>query len=127
MLLAFLLYVIFCRAFSASVGALSLSELIRLALWMTLLYGVVLGSAWGVSRLARLRHPQHVAFLFVAPQKSEGMAVAIIRTMFRSADDVALYCLPVVIYHTVQMLVSTPLSQALRRSVPRPGEGHQGS
>eukprot|EP00937_MAST-01D_sp_MAST-1D-sp2_P000648 g648.t1 len=60
---------------------------------------------------------RRVAFLLVAPQKTESMAVAILAALFTGSNDIGLLTLPIVTYHSVQMVVAAVLVPRCRRMV----------
>ena len=57
---------------------------------------------------------RRIAFVFVAPQKTEGMAIAILAALFGDNPNVGALTLPIVSYHTVQMLVAAILVPRVR-------------
>jgi predicted Na+-dependent transporter len=120
-ILVILFYLIFCKAFdrkhSASLSARAVAALIG---WISMVHLLVLATAWGCScvlvRYCRMQPKQQVAFMMVAPQKTEGMALAILAVIFANdKSEMAMLTLPVVVYHSVQMLVAAMLMPWLRR------------
>ena len=61
--------------------------------------------AWFISGWVTAVPQRRVAFVLVAPQKTEGMALAILASLFAD-DSIGVMSLPVVIYHSVQMFVA---------------------
>ena len=60
-------------------------------------------------------------FLLVAPQKTEGLAAALLTIMFDGSPDFSVgeLMLPIVVYHSVQMIFATALVPMLRAYVAR--------
>ena len=64
---------------------------------------------------ALTRLERRVAFLMTAPVKTSGLGVAVLGAMYGS--DAGEYTLPVVLYHTVQMIVAAVLCGPVSRRV----------
>eukprot|EP00935_MAST-01C_sp_MAST-1C-sp1_P000966 g966.t1 len=123
-ILVMLFYLIFAKAFYRKPGkktSISARGVAALVVWITALHLLLLALAWLVSRAlgahGGMTPKQRVAFILVAPQKTEGMAIAILTIIFADVGsaDMALLTLPVVVYHSVQMLVAMALLPSLRR------------
>jgi len=107
-------YLLFCKVFAGGTHGLDVGKVSLLVLFISGTHLMAVLGAWLLG--AHLPMQQRIAFLFVGPQKSEGMAVPIISAIF-AADDAGLYMLPVVIYHTVQMVLASALTAPLRNKV----------
>ena len=113
LILVAILYLLFCKAFSSSDGT-SLSTLTRLCCLVGIVHLLILGAAWAAVHLFDVTRERRVAFMFMAPQKTEAMGVAILTTIFReSADDIGTLALPIVVYHTMQMISSVAMVRYL--------------
>ena len=111
-----LFYLLFCKVLAGGAKGLSFSECTKMIAFVTILHILAFVGAWVASRPLRL--PQRIAMVFVASQKSEGMSLTILTAIFDS-DDVGLYMLPVVVYHTVQMILASVLTGHFRAMVER--------
>ena len=101
---------------TAGVDGKALAKLVG---WIAGVHVVTLGLAWLVSGLARLSPPRRIAFALVCPQKTEGMAIALIGIIFPDKANQGEMMLPIVAYHSVQMLVA-----ALPSSSDHDGDDH---
>jgi sodium/bile acid cotransporter 7 len=127
-LLVVLLWLIFSKAFGNGGGAgasASSVEVVRLFVWVVGVHLTLIATAWAVGRLSQLNPSRHIAFVLVGPQKTEGMAIALFSVIFPNPDQQAMLLLPVVAYHSIQMLIAAacvPLlrSWGIRRRTPQP-------
>jgi len=115
-MLVVVFYLLFCKVLDGGAKGLSFSECTKMIAFVTILHILAFVGAWVASRPLKL--PQRIAMVFVASQKSEGMSLTIITAIFNS-DDVGLYMLPVVVYHTVQMILASLLTGYFRAMVER--------
>ena len=80
------------------------------------------------SGLARLSPPRRIAFALVCPQKTEGMAIALIGIIFPDKANQGEMMLPIVAYHSVQMLIAALIVPLLRAwGVRRQGSAATGT
>lgn len=112
LMLVVLIYCLFSKCFKGGMHGLNLSEFVVMTIFVSAVHMVAVCCTWIAS--SPLCLPQRIALVFVAPQKSEGMAVPIIAAI-ANANDTGLYMLPVVVYHTVQMILASILTEPLRR------------
>lgn len=112
--LVFLLWLIFSKAFDRGTAGVDGKALAKLVGWIAGVHVVTLGLAWLVSGLARLSPPRRIAFALVCPQKTEGMAIALIGIIFPDKANQGEMMLPIVAYHSVQMLVAALIVPLLR-------------
>merc|ERR1712137_554735 len=84
-------------------------------LWISMVHIVFLCLAWLVGYRLDIR--RRIAVALTAPQKTEGMAIAILAIIFKGANDQGLYVLPVATYHSVQMLVAASLIPLFKRII----------
>lgn len=98
------LYLIFCSAFAQGSGVRPQS-IARLCAVIVILHLIIFTSAWYVSAVVADTRERRVAFVFTASHKTESLGVAIIATLFKHRHIGAL-TLPIVVYHTVQMIVA---------------------
>lgn len=105
------LYLIFCSAFAQGSGVRPIS-IARLCAVIIIVHLMIFASAWYVSALAADTRERRVAFVFTASHKTESLGVAIIATLFKHRQIGAL-TLPIVVYHTVQMIVAASATPKL--------------
>lgn len=114
-ILVFLLWLIFCKAFhhgdAVPVGGAALA---RLLAWVLVVHVVALALAWITGAAFRLSPPRRITLALVGPQKTEGMAIALIGIIFPSSAQQGEMMLPIVAYHSVQMLVAALVVPKLR-------------
>ena len=110
LVLIVLFWLLFSGAFAKDAGRLAPAPLARLAVWCLLVHLVLLALTGLLSW--PLSPPRRVAALLVAPQKTEGMAIAVLATI-----GVQAAILPVLLYHSLQMVVAAMLVPCLRRHV----------
>ena len=109
-----LFYFIFVKAFADSNGMLTVRSMLQLIGWVTSVHFVLLLLAWLVA--ARLPPARRVTFALVAPQKTEGLALAVLSSLFPSSPTMPIgeLVLPVIAYHTMQMVVATAVVPCIR-------------
>ena len=86
-----------------------------------LLLGLILGSAYAIGRLAGLSRGSRAAILFCGSVKSLASGAPMAKVLFPGAAT-AIVLVPVMLYHTLQLLVCASIAGALmRRRVLRDG------
>jgi len=115
-MLVTMLYLLFCKVLDGGAKGLSFLQLIQMVGFVTLLHAVAALGAWWISIPLDLK--KRITMVYVASQKSEGMSIPIISAIFDS-EDVGLYILPVVVYHTVQMILASALIGPFKGMVQR--------
>lgn len=128
-----LFYFIFAKAFHDSAGTLDAACTVRLVAWVLVMHLCFLGLADACARLARLPVRRRVAFVLVAPQKTEGLAIAVLSSLFPDSGDgtdlpLGQLALPAIAYHTIQMVVASVLVPLINTfgGVP-PDDGEAGA
>lgn len=106
-------YGIFCGAFDEGMEGVTALNLLAMIFWITFLHLSYLGLAWALTFRLPLR--QRIAFVITASQKTENMAFAILQIIF--GDSSGIFTLPVVTYHSVQMIVAAGLVGPMREWV----------
>ena len=119
LVLFLLIYLIFAHTMRdddlSQYGAINLCKLVAYVLAVHL---VIIAGAWLCA--LPLSPRRRVAFVLTAPQKTESLALAILAVIFvDSPYPQALLALPVILYHTLQMLVAALIVPLLRRWVDR--------
>ena len=117
--LLLLFYLIFCKAFGPGSEMPSPTTLLVVIGWETGVHLLLVALAWAVSY--PLAAPRRAMFVLVAPQKTEGLAAALLTIMFDGSPDFSVgeLMLPIVVYHSVQMIFATALVPMLRAYVAR--------
>mmetsp|Transcript_6146 Transcript_6146/g.16069 ORF Transcript_6146/g.16069 Transcript_6146/m.16069 type:complete len:380 (+) Transcript_6146:176-1315(+) len=112
--LVVLFYFIFVKAFADSRGLLTAVGMLKLLAWIACVHIVLLGAAWVAA--SHLLPARRVAFVLVAPQKTEGLALAVLSSLFPSSSSMPIgeLALPVIAYHSVQMVVASVVVPLLR-------------
>merc|ERR1719230_2121148 len=81
-------------------------------LWVGFLHVLFLALAWLCSW--RFGMERRIAFVFTASQKTENMAIAILDQIFPGGG---VYVLPIVTYHSIQMIVAAMICSPLNSLV----------
>ena len=117
--LLLLFYLIFCKAFGPGSEMPSPTTLLVVIGWETGVHLLLVALAWVIS--LPLAAPRRAMFVLVAPQKTEGLAAALLTIMFDGSPDFSVgeLMLPIVVYHSVQMIFATALVPMLRAYVAR--------
>jgi len=120
--LCVLFYFIFCKAFSdtESASVLTGPMLLKLLAYVSMVHLIVLLLGWLIAVACRLEPARRIAFVLVATQKTEGLAIAVLTSLAASLPgrpDVAVLSLPVILYHSIQMVVASLLVPFLRLPV----------
>ena len=115
-MLVTIFYLLFCKVLDGGTEGLSFLQCIQMVGFVTFLHVVAALGAWWISCPLDLK--KRIAMVYVASQKSEAMSIPIISAIFDS-KDVGLYILPVVAYHTVQMILASALIGPFKGMVQR--------
>eukprot|EP01059_Diplonema_ambulator_P014917 TRINITY_DN25950_c0_g1_i1.p1 TRINITY_DN25950_c0_g1~~TRINITY_DN25950_c0_g1_i1.p1 ORF type:complete len:345 (+),score=78.97 TRINITY_DN25950_c0_g1_i1:32-1066(+) len=111
-ILVLVLYYIFCEGFNAEPSNLTLVAMSSMIVWVTLVHLAAFVGAWYYSWPFSLR--RRIALMFVASQKTEGMAIAILAII---SDHSGPLIMPVVVYHSVQMAFAAAVCPNFRAYV----------
>ena len=112
-----LFLLIFAKSFKESKGVLSVRVAAKLLGWMTVTHLVILAVTWLVATTVRLSKRRRLAFVLVAPQKTEGLAIALVASISAELGPgmpLAELTLPIVSYHAIQMVVASLLVPFVR-------------
>ena len=99
------LYLMFCKAFAGG-SAVGSVALLKLAAFLIVVHLLLFLAACLVCGRVADTPEQRVAFVFTAPQKAESLGIAILTAIFPGDDDIGVICVPIVVYHTIQMIVA---------------------
>jgi len=125
-LLVFLFYMIFSKAFAHGSSSIGPLDFIKLTVWVTIIHVVTVLAAWVCA--APLLPERRVAFVLVAPQKTEAMAVAILAIVFDGSQySQGELTIPIVVYHSVQMITAALVVPCLRGWLEKHNGGSGGS
>jgi sodium/bile acid cotransporter 7 len=81
---------------------------------LLVLLGLVIAAAWLIGRLGRFDAPSRAAILFCGPVKSLVAGAPMARLLFPAATA-GLIILPIMVFHTLQLIVSAWIAGALAR------------
>jgi len=112
LIMCLMLYCMFCSAFNDGADGLNFASIFVMILWVGFLHVVFLVLAWFCSW--RFGIERRVAFVFTASQKTENMAIAILDQIFPGGG---VYVLPIVTYHSIQMIMAAVICSPLRNLV----------
>ncbi len=101
----FLVYTSFCDSVQAGVWKSGLSTLAIASVLCVLLLGVALLSTWLAGRALGFDDSDRIAALFCGSKKSLAAGVPMAGLIFGAGPRLALLLLPILIYHSLQLLV----------------------
>ena len=103
------IYGIFADSFSSQEPP---RKFLILCLVLLVIHVVIVLGAWLVSGKLTSSKEHRIAFLFTAPQKTESLGVALVSSIFNANASLTL---PIVVYHTIQMIVAAFTVPSARR------------
>ena len=114
-------HLIFCKAFGPGEMPSPTTLLVVIG-WETGVHLLLVALAWVISY--PLAAPRRAMFVLVAPQKTEGLAAALLTIMFDGSPDFSVgeLMLPIVVYHSVQMILRVGAHAPCLRCAPRRAE-----
>jgi solute carrier family 10 (sodium/bile acid cotransporter), member 7 len=120
--LIFIVYTVFCRTFERGSDS-SASDIVLMIVFQLGLLITVTVLAWFLLRVLFPREPQlRVMGLFGCMQKSVAVGVPLINAIYEDNASVGLYTMPLLIWHTLQLIVGTLLAPRLAAFVAREQE-----
>jgi len=114
-LLLLLFYMLFCEGIKKTPMEIPMVLIIRVLLWITCVHILAFLTIWAVSGALGIDIQRRIAVAIMGSQKTEGKAFAIISVLFHGSSDLGMIMLPVIAYHSIQMLVSGIVAKQLRR------------
>jgi len=108
-------YFLFCSAFDGGTHGLNAQTLIGMLAWTAIVHLSYLSLAWCLALKLGLR--RRIAFVITACQKTDAMAVPIMQNIF--PDEWGVFMLPIVGYHSIQMITAASMCGPLKRLVER--------
>lgn len=122
--LCFLFYFLFCTVFAPFGPSFDPATLAALAAFVLATHVVLLALCWAACR--DLAVQDRIAVSLMASQKTESKAAALLTVLYGDSRDLGELLLPVVAYHSVQMVVAAALAAPMRaaalRGPPKPGD-----
>ena len=113
-LLIYIIYTIFCKAFSDSTTN-SISDILLLVLFQFLLMVSVLTMAWYTLKVLYPNKPKlRVTGLFGFTHKTISIGVPLIAALYEGSPKIGIYTLPILIWHPMQLVVGTLLMPRLQ-------------
>lgn len=89
-------------------------QIVALVIFCLLLLGFILASSWAIGRGAGFDRGSRMAILFCGSVKSIASGAPMAKVIFSNAQ-LALVLAPVMLYHTLQLLVCASIAGAMRR------------
>ena len=122
-LLIFIIYTVFCTTFSDEDTALKLSDVfVTIAVQGCFMFVFHVMAWYGFKFLFPDEPTLRVMALFGATHKSIATGIPLIKSMYEDNPLVAMYVLPVLIWHPMQLVVGSFLSPTLEKFVQREHE-----
>ncbi|KAL7574494.1 hypothetical protein ACA910_015856 [Epithemia clementina (nom. ined.)] len=120
--LVFIVYTVFCTTFENGSSA-SIGDIFLMVLFVFLFLVSFMAAAWISLGILFKNHPQmRVMGLFGCTHKTVAMGVPLINAIYGSDAAVGLYTLPLLIWHTMQLVIGTFLAPRLAFFVEREKE-----
>lgn len=102
----FIVYTAFCDSVKAKTWATyGIGLTLEVLGCVALLFSVVAGLVWTLSKAARLDRADRIAAFFCSVKKTLAMGVPLARLIFGPSADLGLILLPIMFYHPFQLLV----------------------
>jgi sodium/bile acid cotransporter 7 len=120
--LVFIVYTVFCETFSEGSDALPGDIFLMIALQFVMLVSVMV-LAWVCLRILFRNEPKLQAMgLFGCTHKTVAMGVPLINAIYESNPMVGLYTLPLLIWHTMQLVLGSAVAPKVAAYVKRKEE-----
>lgn len=112
--LVFIVYTVFCRTFVNENNEISVKEIFLMIFFIGLCLGFLMILAWYTLKLLFRKEPKlRVMGLFGCTHKTVAMGIPLINAIYDGNPAIALYTLPLLIWHPMQLVVGTFLSPRL--------------
>jgi len=115
------IFLVFCSTFNKNSArdASGLRDFFVLLCFLPFMHAIYILSSFFVSGIKKLgfSHADRVAIVFVASQKTIGIAIPLITRMFGNDKDAGTIVLPILVYHPLQMFFSAFLAGRLKSFV----------
>jgi len=112
--LVFIVYTVFCRTFMNENNEISVKEIFLMIVFIGLCLGFLMILAWYLLKLLFGTEPKlRVMGLFGCTHKTVAMGIPLINAIYDGNPAIALYTLPLLIWHPMQLVVGTFLSPRL--------------
>ncbi|GKY93559.1 hypothetical protein MPSEU_000323300 [Mayamaea pseudoterrestris] len=111
--LIFIIYTTFCKTFIKGLGASIGSIFILIAFEFLMLAGLMATAWYSLKLLFKDKPKLRVMGLFGCTQKTVAVGIPLISAMYGDNPAVGLYTLPLIIWHTMQLVIGTALMARL--------------
>jgi len=115
--LIYLVYTVFCRTFLIESGSSisNITDVLLMIIYQFILLSSLMIIAWYSLKLYFKNYPSlRVMGLFGCTFKSIAVGIPLIGSMYENNDKVGLYTLPLLIWHPMQLVISSALVPRLR-------------
>jgi sodium/bile acid cotransporter 7 len=111
-----IVYTSFSESFARNMfSGYSMSDLLLLGAAMLVLFFAVFGILHVVNRLFGFSHENRVTAIFCGSKKSLVHGTVMSKVLFPDANIVGIILLPIMLYHALQLLISSVLAQSIAR------------
>jgi uncharacterized protein with PQ loop repeat len=118
---AFIVYTVFCKEFQSHDQQIETSDIfIMIAFQFILMVSFMIFVWYGLLR--NVAAPQRVMGLFGCTQKTIAIGIPLINALYENSEDVALYTLPLLVWHPLQLVLGTLIAPTLAAYVVKQQE-----
>jgi sodium/bile acid cotransporter 7 len=111
-----IVYTSFSESFARNMfSGYSISDMLLLGAAMLVLFFAVFGILHVVNRLFGFSHENRVTAIFCGSKKSLVHGTVMSKVLFPDANIVGIILLPIMLYHALQLLISSVLAQSIAR------------
>ena len=111
-----IVFTAFCDSFAAGIfGRYRPADIAKLGAGMVLLYLVVFGIIWGLSRALKFSRADQVVAVFCGSKKSLVHGSVMASLLFPASAATGLILLPLMLYHALQIVLASSMAQYLGR------------
>jgi solute carrier family 10 (sodium/bile acid cotransporter), member 7 len=121
---AYIVYTVFCKEFQIQDQQIQTSDIfIMIAFQFILMVSFMIFVWYGLLR--NVAAPQRVMGLFGCTQKTIAIGIPLINAVYENSNDVALYTLPLLVWHPLQLVLGTLIAPTLAAYVVKQQEQAQ--
>ena len=112
--LVFIVYCVFCKTFGSDEASIPIGDIFLMILFIGISLTILMLLAWYSLRLFFREKPKlRIMGLYGCTHKTVAMGVPLINAIYEGDPNIAMYTLPLLIWHPMQLIVGTFLSPRL--------------
>ena len=111
-----IVFTAFCDSFAEGIfSRYGAGDIVKLSAGMVVLYLVVFGIIWGLSRVLRFSRADQIVAVFCGSKKSLVHGSVMASLLFPASAATGLILLPLMLYHALQIILASSMAQYLGR------------